>query len=150
MAGFIGEYEHSIDEKGRVNLPAKLRKSLPPEAMDTFVITRGFENCLDLYPLNVWNKLEEKLQANLNPFKAEDRRFLRSILRWAEEVKLDKQSRIMIPQRHIKFIGIDSSVLLAGEIVKIELWNPEEFKKYCDVSDDIPYEEIAAEVMGGA
>jgi MraZ protein len=150
MAGFKGKYEHSIDEKGRVSLPSKLRKNLSPEAMDSFVVTRGFENCLDLFPLDAWNALEVELKSSLNKYKEEDRLFLRTITMWAHEVTLDKQARIMIPQELLEFAGISSHAVIIGALEKIEIWSPEEFQRYRDRFADQSYESVAARVMGGA
>ena len=149
MAGFKGKYDHSIDDKGRVSLPSKLRKHLLPEAQDSFVITRGYENCLDLYPLDAWNALERDLKSKLNLYKEEDRLFLRTIFMWAHEVTLDKQSRIMIPQELLEFSGISAHVTIIGALDKIEIWSPDEFRKYRDRFAEQSYESVAARVMGG-
>ena len=70
---------YAVDEKGRVNLPAKLRKYVSPECNDTFVLTRGFEKCLYVYPVDEWNRLEQNLR-NLSSYDAEHRRFMRTLL----------------------------------------------------------------------
>jgi MraZ protein len=149
VTGFKGKYEHTLDEKGRVSLPAKLRKSLAAGAADAFVITRGFENCLDLYPKEAWSKLEDELRGRLNMYNTEDRLFLRTILMWAHEVTLDKQARIMIPQELLDVAGITSGVTIIGALEKIEIWSTEEFQRYRDRYAEQSYEDVAARVMGG-
>jgi MraZ protein len=148
MAGFKGKYEYSIDAKGRVNLPAKLRKHVTPEADGAFVITRGLETCLYLYPLDTWTVLEQDLTTKLNVYREEDRLFLRTLLMWVQEVSLDKQSRIMIPSELLKFANIKSSVVLIGTLSKVELWAPEELDHYLNRYADQSYEDVAARVMG--
>ena len=120
-----------------------------PEANGTFVITRGMENCLYLYPLDTWSKVESELREKLNVYREEDRLFLRTLLMWAHEVTLDKQSRIMIPQELLEFASLDSSIVIIGALDKIELWAPAELEKYLGKFAEQSYEEVAARVMGG-
>jgi len=150
MAGFKGKYEYTVDDKGRLSLPAKLRKHISPEASDTFVITRGHDQCLYLYPQDVWNKLEEDFKERLNVNREEDRLYLRTILMWSHEVGLDKQSRISIPTELIEFAEIQGNVLVIGSLEKIEIWNPTSFKNYLARYSDHPFEDVASRVMGGA
>ena len=149
MAGFKGKYEHSVDDKGRVSLPSKVRKNLSPEAMDSFVVTRGYESSLDLYPMDVWNQLEEKLRSQLNVHREQDRLFIRTLMMWAQEVVLDKQSRIMLPQDLMEIAGISTHIVIIGALEKIELWSPANFRQYHERYADQSYEDVAARVMGG-
>jgi transcriptional regulator MraZ len=148
MAGFRGKYEYAIDSKGRVNIPSKLRKHVTPEADGSFVITRGLETCLYLYPIDTWNEMEQDLTAKLNVYREEDRLFLRTLLMWVHEVNLDKQSRIIIPNELMEFAHIQSSVVLIGALNKVELWDSDELKKYLNRYADQSYEDVAARVMG--
>ena len=148
MTGFKGKYEYSIDSKGRVNLPSKLRKNLNPESDGAFVVTRGLETCLYLYPMETWNRLEQDLSSKLNVYREQDRLFLRTLLMWVHEVALDKQSRIMIPNELLEFAQIKTGVVLIGALDKIEIWDSEELKKYLDRYSDQSYEDVAARVMG--
>ena len=136
---------YAVDEKGRVNLPAKLRKYVSPEANDTFVITRGFEKCLFIYPVDEWNKLEENLR-NLSGYDPEHRRFIRTLLELASESQLDGQARLSIPQELREYASIKDQVRIIGTLDKIELWNPAEYEEYKDGQPE-PYESIAARVM---
>ncbi len=145
MSFFKGQETYSIDNKGRVNVPSKMRKSMAPEAKDTFVITRGTEECIVAYPLDEWKKYEEKLQ-NLNQFDEKNRFFLRTILMWSEEVNLDSQQRISVPKKLLDFAGIDGKTTIVGMVDRIELWNPEKFEAYL-LSSTESYESVAAKVM---
>lgn len=149
MAGFKGKYDHTVDDKGRVSLPAKIRKALSPEANDSFVITRGYENSLVLYPLDAWNRYEEQMRTGLNTHREEDRLFIRMIMMWAQEVSLDRQARLMIPKELTEIAGITTQVVIIGALEKIELWSPEYFRAYNERYADTTYEAVAARVMGG-
>jgi MraZ protein len=145
MSSFKGSYKYSVDEKGRVNLPSKLRKYVSPEANETFVITRGFEQCLFLYPVDEWNKMEHTLRS-LSSYDPQNRRFIRAMLELASECTLDDQARLTIPQVLREYAGIQNDVFILGTLDKIELWNPtvyEEYKK----SQPESYESIASKVM---
>lgn len=148
MAGFKGQFEYSVDNKGRVAIPAKLRAVLSPEARDTFVATRGIERCIYLYPLDYWEGEMEKRLRELNPYNHEARNYRRALLRWAEEVTLDKQGRIKLPKRLMEFAGIKDEAILIGSMELIEVWGPEYFNQY--VNDEVyPFEVLNERVMGG-
>jgi MraZ protein len=148
MSFFKGRETYSVDEKGRVNLPAKMRKSISPEANDTFVITRGPDDdpCVYLYPLDEWRVIEDGLK-RLNQYSEQDRFFLRTLLYWADEVVFDKQFRIMIPKSLLEFAGIGRNVLILGSMDHVELWNPEVFDKYLSRQQQ-SYAAVAESVMG--
>ncbi len=142
---FRGQYTYSLDSKGRISIPAKLRRQLSPEANDSFVMTRGTDRCIDVYPMDQWHQFEQKL-LNLNPFKPQEAKFIRMILQHATEDKLDVQARILIPPNLIEYAEIEKEVLVLGALKKIELWNPKLYKVYLEQSSET-YEEIAAKVM---
>ncbi len=145
MPGFKGQESYSIDAKGRVNIPLKMRRVITPESNDTFVLTRGTNKCVEAFPLEDWKKYEEKL-SRLNHSHEKDRFFLRMILSWCEEVVMDAQQRITIPRKHLDFAGISNKVTIVGVMDRIELWNPEEFEKYQNSFTE-SYEQVAAAVM---
>ena len=93
---FTGEYHNSLDTKNRLNIPAKFRKVLDPVNDRTFVITRGFDKCLVLYPLEDWSKVEEQL-SKLSSIRGRHRSFVRSVTRYANSVQYDGHGRIQIP-----------------------------------------------------
>lgn len=145
MGFFKGQETYSIDNKGRVNIPAKMRKSITPEAGDVFVVTRGVDKCIVAYPMDEWRKYEERF-SQLNHYNEKDRFFLRMILAWSEEVSIDGQQRVSLPKRHMEFAGIEGKVTIVGMIDHIEFWNPDEFEKYLGGQTE-SYEDVAAKVM---
>jgi len=139
---FIGSYKHTIDAKNRVSIPSKLRKYITG---DTFVMTRGMQQCIDIYPMDQWKILYAKL-AGLNQFIQENADFVRTILFYASEDTLDSQSRLLIPQNLLDLSSIQKDVLICGAINKIELWNPDIHKEYKQ-KQPLSYEQIAEKVM---
>ena len=119
---FTGEYNYNIDQKGRLNIPAKFRKALDPKNDNTFVITRGFDPSLIVYPLIEWKKVEQQLLL-LSSIKNKDRNFVRSIVRYATISKYDSQGRIQIPDMLLEYGQIQKQVSIIGMINKIELWD---------------------------
>ncbi|MDQ7041095.1 MAG: division/cell wall cluster transcriptional repressor MraZ [Rhodothermus sp.] len=146
MAGFKGQAEYSVDDKGRVAIPAKMRAVLKPEAKGTFTVTRGFERCIFVYPLDRWEEMEAQMMA-LNLYNREARNFVRLILRWAEEVTLDKQGRIVLPKPLMEYAGITDRALIIGALDHIEIWNPATFDQYMN-EQPTDYETLAEQVMG--
>lgn len=143
---FKGQAEYSVDSKGRVAIPAKMRSALNPEAKNTFTITRGFENCIFLYPADRWSNMEEDI-GGLNMYTREARDFVRRIMRWAEDATLDGQGRITIPKPLVKFGQLSDRALIIGAFDHIEIWNPAVFDDYLnDQPQD--YESLAERVMG--
>lgn len=146
MSSFKGSYIYAVDEKGRVSIPARMRKYLSPEANETFVITRGTDTCLFLFPLDEWEKLERKLK-DLNTFNPQHRFLVRILLMWAVEVTLDNQSRVMIPKNLLEFAKIDKEALIIGALDRIEIWNPSIFQEYVN-SQPESYESVVEKILG--
>jgi len=121
----MGEYLHIMDEKGRVNVPARLREDLG----NKFVVTRGLDNCLFIYPAKVWAALETKL-GNLPSLKAEMRAFLRIILSGAAEVELDRQGRVLTPPPLREHAFLQKEVIFIGVSNRAELWSKEKWEEY--------------------
>jgi len=144
---FIGSFNYSIDTKGRISIPAKLRKFVDPKANDSFVMTRGTSKCIDVYPMNLWEDLVQEKLKTLNSFDPNQAMFLRMFLQQAAEDKLDSQSRLLIPKNLIVHAEIEKDVLILGAIKKIEIWNPKIYEEYLKTSK-LSYEEIAKQVMG--
>lgn len=145
MAFFKGQEVYSIDTKGRVNVPAKMRKSISPDANNTFTVTRGQDNCIVAYPLDEWRNYEEKFE-QLNQYDAKNRYFLRMLLMWSDEVTLDSQQRIGLPKKLVEYAEIDKKVLIIGVGDHIEIWSPEKYEEYIKSFDE-SYEDVAAKVM---
>ncbi len=144
MASFKGQAEYSVDSKGRVAIPARMRSALNPEANNSFTITRGFEQCILLFPLDEWAKREAEI-ARLNTYQSEARSFVRTIMRWADEVTLDGQGRIVVPKSLIAFAGLEDAVLIIGVLDRIEIWNPNVFAAQAEQEAD--YSDVAERIF---
>lgn len=145
MSSFKGSYEYSVDSKGRINIPSKLRKYVSPEANDTFIVTRGFEQCLFVYPLDEWTSLEQSVRG-LSSSDPKHRFFTRTLLRWATESQVDGQSRIIIPKELLLFAGIENAVLILGVLERMEIWNPKIYHEYINAQPE-SYEDVAQRVF---
>lgn len=143
---FLGSAKYSIDAKGRVSIPSRMRKNVNPEADGAFVMTRGIEKCIEVHPKDQWQKSVETKLNMLNTFNKKNVAFMRMYLEKAAEDKFDSQSRLLIPQNLIDHAGIKKDVLIIGMNKHIELWDPEEYEKYI-TSQDSSFEELASEVM---
>lgn len=133
---FIGEYQHSIDNKNRMIIPSKLREDLNGK----FVITKGLDGCLYVYPIDEWTKLEEKLK--ILPLTDKNARaFVRFFFSGACEVELDKQSRGLIPQNLKEYAKIEKDIVSIGVLTRIEIWSKESWEKYND--SNIDFDSIA-------
>lgn len=122
---FIGEYQHSIDEKGRLAVPSKFRSKLSKGA----VVTKGLDNCLFLYTNEEWEKLATKL-ASLPISKSNTRAFARLMLAGAMDVQLDKQGRIVLPEYLRKYAGMKKKSIIAGLYNRLEIWDEDQWNKY--------------------
>ena len=145
MSSFKGSYSYSVDNKGRINIPSKLRKYVSPDANDTFIITRGYEKCLFVYPQDEWNRLEASIRL-LSPTNPKHRYFTRTLLERATESQLDGQSRITIPRELLRFAAIENEVLILGVLERIEVWNPKLYQEYLTAQGD-SYEDVAQTVL---
>ena len=121
---FTGEYQYSLDSKGRVNIPAKFRQTLSKKNQNTFVATRGQDPCIWIYPLTEWKKIEDDLR-KLSSVSSVHRTFIRQIARSATPSTCDKQGRITLSPSLISYANLDKEALIIGMINKIEIWNPE-------------------------
>lgn len=146
MAGFKGQAEYSVDSKGRVAIPAKMRSAVNPAAKGAFTLTRGFEECIFLYPADRWEEIEEDI-SSLNTFNREARAFSRIIMMWAEEVTPDGQGRVSLPKSLMEFAGITDRALIIGSLDHIEIWDPARFEAYLN-QEVGNYETLAEQVMG--
>lgn len=127
MGSLYGGERFAVDHKGRVAIPAKLRRSLTAEARDSFVVLPGFDGCLDLYPLDEWRRYDEKLRS-LPPGDVRARRFRRILLENATEVQVDGQGRVQLPSKLLELAGIGKEAVVLGVVDHIEIWNPERFE----------------------
>lgn len=114
---FMGQYEHTIDAKGRTIIPAKYREGLG----ETFIITRGLDGCLYLYPSDAWQEFADKLLSL--PSTLQNRKIQRQFLSKAMEVSLDKQGRILVPALHREMADLEKDVIFVGMMNRVELWD---------------------------
>ena len=145
---FTGEFYNTIDQKNRLSIPAKYRKSLSPSNDQTFVLTRGFDTCLSLYPLDEWKLVENQL-SSLSSIKGKHRNFIRSIVRYANYVKYDSQGRIQIPEALLSYANIKKNITVIGVIKKIELWDKktlDEYEKNKDNFTDSDFDELSNQI----
>lgn len=122
---FLGEYQHNIDEKGRLAVPVKFRGDLSKGA----VVTKGLENCLFLYTKKDWIELAEKI-AKLPISQSSSRAFSRLMLAGAMDVEVDKQGRVVLPDYLRKYAGLNKKVIVAGLYNRVEIWDETAWEKY--------------------
>ncbi len=134
---FIGEHQHSLDEKGRIIIPSKFRADLGVE----FVMTKGLDNCLFVYPKSEWQILEEKLKT-LPLTNKDARAFVRFFFSGASESTLDKQGRVLIPTNLRDHSKLDKEAVIIGVSTRIEIWSKDQWDNYID-EDNLSYETIA-------
>ena len=134
---FIGEYEHSVDAKGRVIMPAKLREDIG----EKFIVTKGLDGCLFAYSKTEWSNFEEKLKA-LPLTNKNARDFVRFFLSGAVECEIDKQGRFLIPNNLREYASLEKEINIIGVGTRIEIWNRETWKQYSS-SENISPDDIA-------
>jgi len=138
---FLGEYQHTMDEKGRLFIPARLREGLG----NSFVLTRGLDRCLFGYSFEAWKNLEKRI--NEFPFtNSEVRIFVRFFFAGAAECSLDKQGRILIPQLLREYAVLEKDVCILGVSERIEIWSYENWLSYQKESIS-RYEEVAEKIF---
>lgn len=139
---FMGEYQHTIDTKGRMIIPAKFRDGLGEQ----FVLTRGLDQCLFGYPMSEWKLIEEKLKA-LPLTKKDARAFTRFFFSGAVECELDKQGRINIASNLLQYAKLEKECVVIGVSNRIELWNKSIWEQYTEEQED-SFAEIAENMIG--
>lgn len=139
---FMGEYQHTIDAKGRMIVPAKFREDLGEQ----FVLTRGLDQCLFGYPMNEWKLIEEKLKA-LPLTKKDARAFTRFFFSGATECELDKQGRVNIASSLLNYAKLEKECVVIGVSNRIELWSKVIWEQYTEEQED-SFAEIAENMIG--
>ena len=134
---FIGEYEHNLDTKGRVTMPAKLREDIG----ECFIVTKGLDGCLFAYSQTEWTNFEDKLKS-LPLTNKNARDFVRFFLSGAIECEIDKQGRFLIPSNLRTYAKLEKEVIIIGVGTRIEIWDKEEWNKYSS-NENISADEIA-------
>jgi MraZ protein len=149
MTGFLGEFEATLDAKGRFLLPAGFKKQLPEEETVRFVINRGFEKCLALYPMKTWEPLFAKI-TGLNEFDPKQREFRRAFLNGATYVEPDGAGRILLPPNLKMYAELQKDIVLMATGDKIEIWDSNKYKQFFDSISSDALSELGKDVMGGA
>ena len=127
---FMGEYNHIIDAKGRLIIPARFRELLGEE----FILTKGLDGCLSIYPMDAWEAFETKLRA-LPLTNKNARTFTRFFVAGATNCELDRQGRILVPQTLREFAGLEKEVVLTGNLDRIEISSKEKWSENCNYDD---------------
>lgn len=147
MLNLIGTYECKADVKGRVMVPAALKKQLSPVMADGFVVKRAvFQSCLELYPMKEWDALMKKM-SELNRFSRKNNDFIRRFTAGVRIVELDSTGRLLIPKDLLSFAGISKELVISSAINIVEIWDKDKYEQAIDdVADD--FADLAEEVMG--
>ncbi len=147
MVNFIGTYECKVDAKGRLMVPAAVKKQVAAVVQDGFVLKRGvFQQCLELYPMEEWNKLMSKING-LNRFKEKNNAFIRKFTAGVKLVEVDANGRLLIPKDLLAFAGIEKEIVLSSAINIIEIWDKDKYESALDAASD-NFAALAEEVMG--
>jgi MraZ protein len=146
MIGFLGEYEVTLDPKGRFLLPSGLKKQLPEESNTRFVINRGFEKCLSLYPEKSWEPIFSEI-SRLNDFDPKVREFRRYFLNGATLTELDSAGRLLIPPNLKEHAALEKDIILVSAVNKIEIWDKASYQKFFESFSPDAFSLLAGQVM---
>jgi MraZ protein len=141
----IGEYNCRLDPKSRILFPAGLKKQLSGEDVERFVINRGFESCLVVYPYREWEKIAAEIN-QLNLYVKKNREFVRYFYRGATEVALDGSTRLLIPRQLLSYAGITKDVVLFAFSNRIEMWDKDRYEGMLGVEPE-DFSDLAEDVM---
>ena len=149
MAGFLGEYEATLDAKNRFLLPAALKRQMP-EGTHMLVINRGMDDCLWMYLLDDWKVVEERLR-QVNPYDSRDNRLMRrALIAGAVYVEFDSAGRLNLPKNLMEYAGLEKEIMLAGDIDKIEIWDRSKYEKLFDSLTPEKMSAMASGILGSA
>ncbi len=147
MKSFIGEYDCRVDEKGRFVLPSGIKKQIDPEAQETFILNRGFEKCLVLYPMNEWEKLMARVRKKVNLFEKKGRVFMRLFQNGATILTLDNSGRLLLPSPLMKYANLKKDVLLFAYADRMEIWDKQSYQQ--ELSESITgFADLAEDLLG--
>ncbi len=148
MIGFIGEYEATLDAKGRFLLPSGFKKQLAEGGAEHFVLNRGFEKSLNLYPMKSWKPIFSEI-SNLNDFDPKVREFRRYFLNGATQVELDSANRLLLPKSLMEHAGLERDIVLVSAVNKIEIWDKIKYQQFFETFSPEAFSNLAKEVMTG-
>ena len=146
MIRFLGEYEATLDAKGRFLFPVGFKRQLPQEESQGFVINRGFKKNLNLYPLQNWDQLFDEIE-KLSEFDPKVREFLDYFLNGATFVETDSAGRLLIPPNLKEQSGLEKDIVLVAKIKRIEIWDSNKYKQLFESFSEERYSNLANEVM---
>lgn len=146
MIQLLGEFDCKLDAKGRLMVPASLKKQLPDIEREGFVVNRGFEKHLVVYPRKVWDEVTAEL-GKLNPYEKKTREFMRFFMRGASDLSLDSSGRVLLPKSLLEYAGVGADVVLVCQFNKIELWSKTAYEEMLD-NEPEDFASLAEEVMG--
>ena len=146
MIGFLGEYEATLDSKSRFLLPVGFKKQLSEDGPTQFVINRGFEKCLSLYPMKSWEPIFARI-SQLNDFDPEVRQFRRYFLNGATMVELDSAGRLLIPSNLKEHAGFYKDIVLTAAVDKIEIWDKTKYQQFFESFSPETFSSLARQVM---
>lgn len=145
MLNLLGEYEATIDSKGRFLVPGSLKKQLP-EGESRMIISRGIEKCLTLYPISSWEPIVARIR-QLNDFDPKVREFKRLFLGGATEVEMDSAGRLLLPPQLKEYAGLSKDITLAADLDKINIWDSSKYKQFFEDFSPEAFSNLAADVM---
>lgn len=147
MNALIGTYEVKADAKGRLMLPSVLKKQLSPVIQSGFVMKRAvFQPCLELYPMDEWEKLMKKVN-KLNRFNKKNDAFIRRFTAGVKVIEVDNTGRLLIPKDLLVFSGITKQTVLASAVNIVEIWDKDKYEQAIDDAA-LDFADLAEEVMG--
>ncbi|WP_452601782.1 division/cell wall cluster transcriptional repressor MraZ [Pontimicrobium sp. MEBiC06410] len=147
MNSLIGTYECKADAKGRLMLPAALKKQLAPVLQNGFVLKRAvFQQCLELYPMEEWEQLMQKMN-KLNRFKKKNNDFIRRFTAGVKMVEVDSNGRLLIPKDLVVFANISKNIVVSSAINIVEIWDKDNYEQAIDDAA-VDFADLAEEVMG--
>ena len=147
MHHFIGSYECKLDSKGRIMMPVAIKKQLIPIISKSFVIKRAvFNNCLELYTIDEWSNLMEKVNS-LNRFNKKNNDFIRRFTAGVRKIKIDSSGRLLIPKTLIGYVDIKKEIVICSTVNILEIWDKNNYEKAIDEAT-IDFGSLAEEVMG--
>jgi len=148
MTNFIGDYQCKIDAKGRITFPSAFKKQITGEHPDKFVTKKDiYEKCLVIYTLEEWERQNELIKQQTNPYNKEHNQFLREFFKGTAELALDANNRLLIPKRLHNEIGDANEVVLAGQFNKIEIWAKTDYESLGN--DEEEFADLANKILGG-
>jgi MraZ protein len=146
MSNLLGEYEVTLDSKGRFMLPVGYKKQLSEAEGTQFILSRGFEKCLAFYTQSQWEKISAKV-TRLNEFSPKARAFKRIFLNGATIVEPDAAGRILLPKSMIEYAGLSKDIIFSAQMDKMEIWDAETFRKETAMNPE-DLSDLANEVLG--